>query len=76
MKRDDDKEADKVLAEIEAYNDQYPEWPILPKNIRASYRSFMRTMNRSQGGVILNKRLEGMIRDDAAPSIYQDEDAE
>lgn len=76
MRKENDEEIDKVLAEIDQYNDEHPEWAIKPKDRRASYRSFRKSMNRMEGGIIINKKLEGMIRDDVSPSIYQEDPME
>ena len=76
IRKEKDDEIDKVLSEIDKYNDEHPEWPIKPKDRRASYRSFRKSMNRMQGGIVINKKLEGMIREGTAPSIYQEDQEE
>lgn len=60
----------KVLKEIEAFNAEYPEYPITGDSIRRSYRARQMQSSRSEFGVTINPRLNERLREEEAPSIY------
>jgi hypothetical protein len=59
-----------VLARIDDFNARYPEKPIQPKHLKASFRSRQGYSDRSVGGVVLDPNLRPRLEAEAAPLIY------
>ncbi|MCG6110743.1 MAG: PLxRFG domain-containing protein [Paracoccus sp.] len=60
--------SDKLRGKIEAFNREYPFYPITADSIRQSVRGQIRASERNEGGVQLNPRLDRHIREGLPPS--------
>ncbi|EDM71041.1 hypothetical protein RAZWK3B_16630 [Roseobacter sp. AzwK-3b] len=61
--------SEKDQRRIQKFNEKYPTYPITYKTIERSLNARMRISDQMQGGVRLNPKLDGYIRDAMAPSI-------
>lgn len=59
-----------VLAKIEAFNGEYPEYPITPATLRQSVQGRQRASARNEYGIQLNPKLNERLRNDAGKGIY------
>lgn len=59
-----------ALRKMREFNRDYPGWPITSNSIRQSVRSRQQASDRNEGGVSINKKLDGPLRESLAPAIY------
>ena len=60
----------RTLDRINAWNREYPEYPITPQSIRQSVGARLRASQRNEYGIALNPRLNDRIRREQAGMIY------
>jgi len=60
----------RALRKVEEFNAKYPTFPITGETIQRSLRARQRMSEQMDGGLRLNPKLDRMLREDQAPSIY------
>lgn len=67
----DDAKLDSLEADIDAYNDKYPEQEITPKTLRRSAKTREDNAENATGGMRYNRKLRDRILEEQAPTIYR-----
>jgi hypothetical protein len=60
----------RALRKVEEFNAKYPTFPITGETIQRSLRARQRMSEQMDGGLRLNPKLDRILREDQAPSIY------
>ena len=60
-----------ALEKVQAFNEEYPEYPITPQTVRQSAMSRIRASQRNEFGIQINRRLNDRIRGEAPPLVYK-----
>jgi len=71
MKAGDEKQTDKVRAQIIAFNEKYPEQGLKAKNLQQSMKADARNRAKATNGMLYNRKLKGRILDEQSPPIYE-----
>lgn len=67
----DQKALEEAGRGIEKFNATHPDYPINGRAVIQSIRSKQKARERTEDGLLLNRRLDDGIRDRSAPSIYE-----
>ena len=67
----DEAKLDSLEADIDAYNDKYPEQEITPKTLRRSAKTREDNAENATGGMRYNRKLRDRILEEQAPTIYR-----
>lgn len=65
-----------AYVKIQAFNRKYPEWPINSSTIRRSLQSRKAYSDRMVSGIVMNKRIEGAVRERVTYGVTTGEDEE
>lgn len=68
---DDTAKMEKLEADIDAYNDKYPEMVITPKSLNRSAKTREQNAENATGGMRYNPKLRERILEDQSPTIYR-----
>lgn len=68
---EDEAKLDSLEADIDAYNDKYPEQEITPKTLRRSAKTREDNAENATGGMRYNRKLRDRILEEQAPTIYR-----
>lgn len=60
-----------ALRRVQEFNRAHPTYPITGESMRTSIRSRARASSRINGGIILNPKLDQVLRGDAPPMVYE-----
>ncbi len=66
-----DKQIDRVIEDMRAFSEKYPEQAIAGKTVRRSIRTKQRNTSRAEGGMLYNRKLQQRILENQAPTIYR-----
>lgn len=67
----DDAKLDKLEADIDKYNEKYPEMEITPKSLSQSAKTREKNAEDATGGMRYNRKLRDRILDEQSPTVYR-----
>lgn len=62
---------EEMMAKIEAFNADFPEYPISPKSLKQSVRSRLSARAKNEFGITINPKLNDRLRAEAPPVVTQ-----
>ncbi|UZV40803.1 transglycosylase [Erwinia phage Stean] len=69
--KDDDAAQDKLLTEIDKFNDKYPEQTISGRSLSGSAKVRTKNADQATGGMRYNNKLRDRLLEEQAPTVYK-----